>query len=68
MAKGLQENQSITTVCGVNYQLLSVSVLKSSDGQLLVAVDPSQLRTMAPETLDLIHWPVPYTLYSSVPL
>lgn len=48
-----------TAVCGANYKLLAFMLLKYPDGQLLFAVDPCQLLTMASETLDLIYWPLP---------
>ena len=51
--------ESTTTECGVNYQLLAV-LLKLSNGELLVAVNHNQLRTMASETVDPIDWSHPY--------
>ena len=50
--------ESTTTECGFNYQLLAVIYWSS-----LVAVNHSQLRTMASETVDPIDWlhPPPYT-------
>ena len=40
-----------TTVCGEKYQQLAVIKLKQPNGQLPVAVDNSQLQTMASESL-----------------
>ena len=34
---------------------------------LLVAVDHNQLREMASETVDIIHWPLSNTFYRAVP-
>ena len=35
--------------------------------ELLFAVNPSQVRTIASENLDQIDWPLPPTLYMTVP-
>ena len=40
-----------------NYQQLAVMLLKKPNGELPVAVDPSQLRTMASETVVLRFLP-----------
>ena len=48
----LPNGKSTTNVCGVNYQLLAVMLLKYQNEQLLVAVDRSHLWTMASETVD----------------
>ena len=45
----------------------AVKLLKQTNCQLRVAVDHSQLRTMASEMVDPIDWPLPPTLYSAVP-
>ena len=49
---------STATECGVNYQLLAV-IYWSTHGELLVAVEHNQLRTMASETVDPINWLLP---------
>ena len=45
-----QSGESTTTECDVNYQLLAVMLLKKPNGELPVAVNHSQLQTMATET------------------
>ena len=50
------KGESTITLCGVNYQLLEVMLLKQPNGQILVAVDHNQLRTMASETVNAIEW------------
>ena len=43
-------------------QLLSTTCIDAAEvayGQLIIAVDHSQLRKMAPETIDSIDWPLP---------
>ena len=51
--------ESTTTECGVNYRLLCSNVLKQPNGELLVAVNHNQLRTMASEAVDPIVWTHP---------
>ena len=46
--------ESTTTEYGDNYQLLAVMLQKQLNGELPVAVDYSQLWTMASETVDRI--------------
>ena len=48
--------ESNTTVCGAKSQLLAVMLLNLHNGQLLVAVDHNQQRTMASETVHPIDW------------
>ena len=61
----LLSGESAATVCGVNYQLLAVMLLKQANGQL-VAVDQRQLQTMRSETVDQINSPLPLAIYKSV--
>ena len=42
-------------------------LLKQLNGELLVAVDHSQLWTMASQTVDQIDWPLSPTLHRAVP-
>ena len=42
-------------------------LLKKRNGELQLAVDHSQLRTMALETKDAIEWPLAPTLNRAVP-
>ena len=58
--------ESTTTECGVNYQLLGV-ITEVPNGELLVAVDHNQLRTLASETVDPIDCSHPPTLMGSTP-
>ena len=51
--------ESTSTVCGVNYSLLQVMLLKKPNRQHLVAVDHNQLRTKASVRVDSIDWPLP---------
>ena len=48
----LPSAESATTVCGVNYQVLAVMLLKYPKGQPPVAKNHSQLLTTACETVD----------------
>ena len=59
--------ESTTTECGVNYQLLAVMLLKQPNGELLVAVDHNQLRTMVSETVDPIDWSHPLPSWAVPP-
>ena len=54
--------ESTTTECGVNY-----NVLKQPNGELLIAVNHNQLRTMASETVDPIDWSQPPPLWAVPP-
>ena len=52
--------ESATTVCGVNYQLLAVMLLKYPNEQLLVPVDHStSYRQWRQKKVDPIDWPLP---------
>ena len=58
--------------CEFNYQLLAVMLLQQPNGQLLVAVDHSQLQIMAPEMTEPIDgrlptstWQCPLTHFHS---
>ena len=48
----LCSGETTTTVCGVNYELLAVMLLKEPRGQILVAVNSIQLRTKLSEIVD----------------
>ena len=63
----LSSGESTSTVCGVNCQLLAVMLHGLSNEQLPVAVDHSQLWTMASDTVDSIDWPLPFTRHRAVP-
>ena len=54
--------ESTTTECGVNHHLLAVITKVAKYGEVLVAVDHNQLRTMASETVDPIDWSHPHPL------
>ena len=60
------EHPTNLTLCRVNYQIFAVMLLKSSDGQLLVAVDHKKLHTMASKMEFPIDWPGPHTLHRAV--
>ena len=51
-----------------NYHLLAVMVQKLPNGQLPVAADHSQLRTMASETVNTINWSLPPPITGQYPL
>ena len=59
--------ESNTTECGVDYQLLTVMLLKWPNKELPVAVDHRQQRTMASQKVDPIDWLLPPTLHRAVP-
>ena len=51
--------ESIKTVSRFNHQLLAVMLRKYPNGQLPVAINNSQLRTRASETVDPNEWQPP---------
>ena len=53
--------ESITTVYGINYELIAVMLLKLPNGHLLVAVNHSQQQTIVSALVDPINWPLPPT-------
>ena len=64
MAKSLPEENLLPLFIGpiISYLIL-VMLLNKLNVKLLVSVDHCQQRTMASETIDLIDWPMPLTLY-----
>ena len=60
--------ESTTTECGFNYQPPPVIYWSSPNGELLVAVNNNQQRTMASEKVDTIDWPHPPPYNRAVPL
>ena len=58
--------ENLATVVG-QLSTTSSNANEVAHGQLPVAVDHSQLRVMASETVDPIDWPLPLTLYRAVP-
>ena len=57
--ENLPPQNQLSTTCS--------NLRKKPNGDLLVAIDHNQLRTMASETLDPIEWSQPPTLHRAVP-
>ena len=64
----LPSGEFATSECGANYQLIALLQLKFPNWELPVAVDHSQLRTMASETVDPLsgRYHLPFTVQYSV--
>ena len=59
MARSLQVENRLPQNMGSIINYLQYNVLKHPNGELLVAVNHNQLRTMASETVDPIEWSHP---------